>query len=185
MSGVQVPSPRPADHLLTHLRSADGFVFHYTINMIALDCSFQGKGAVIVKILVIDAQGGGIGRQVVAAIKAARPDDVITAVGSNSLATSAMLKAGADQAATGENAIVVGCRTADVIVGPVGIVIADSLLGEITPAMAVAIGQSKAKRVLIPINHCDNMIVGVADLSVSRLIQNVVETIQDLAATCL
>jgi len=137
-----------------------------------------------VKILIIDAQGGGIGRQLVAAIKAARPDDVITAVGSNSLATSAMLKAGADQAATGENAVVVGCRTADVIIGPVGIVIADALLGEVTPAMAVAVGQSRAKRILIPINHCDNVIVGVADLSVSKLIQNVVETLQDLDSTC-
>ncbi|MBR3606973.1 MAG: DUF3842 family protein, partial [Lachnospiraceae bacterium] len=79
-------------------------------------------------ILVIDAQGGGIGKQVVAAVKKRLPELVITAIGTNSLATSSMLKAGADNAATGENAVVVGCRTADIIVGPVGIAIADSLL---------------------------------------------------------
>ena len=91
-------------------------------------------------ILVIDAQGGGIGKQVVAAIKQNMPEMEITAVGTNSAATTAMLKAGADHAATGENAVIVGCRRADVIVGPVGIVIADSLYGEITPAMALAVG---------------------------------------------
>ena len=103
-------------------------------------------------ILVIDAQGGGIGRQVVSAIRKTFPQQHIVAVGTNSAATSAMLKAGADDAATGENAVVVCCRTADVIIGPVGIVIADALLGEITPRMAVAVGQSRAKRILIPVN---------------------------------
>lgn len=128
-------------------------------------------------ILVVDAQGGGIGRQLVAAIKQSIPGAAVTAVGTNSAATSAMLKAGADRAATGENAVVVGARSADIIVGPVGIVIADSLLGEITPAMAVAIGQSRAKRILIPVNHCDNIIAGVPDLSVAALVQNAVDKI--------
>lgn len=132
-------------------------------------------------ILVIDAQGGGIGKQVVSAIKGGIPGAVVTAVGTNSAATSAMLKAGADRAATGENAVVVGCRKADVIVGPVGIVIADSLLGEITPAMALAVGQSGAKRILIPVNHCDNIIVGVQDLNVGRLVQCVVDQIREIA----
>lgn len=125
-------------------------------------------------ILVIDAQGGGIGKQVVAAIKKHIPVATVTAVGTNSLATSAMLKAGADNAATGENAVVVGCRTANIIVGPVGIAIADSLLGEITPKMATAVGQSDAKRILIPINHCNNIIVGVEDLNTSKLIEAVI-----------
>lgn len=128
-------------------------------------------------ILVVDAQGGGIGRQLVAAIKQSIPGAAVTAVGTNSAATSAMLKAGADRAATGENAVVVGARNADIIAGPVGIVIADSLLGEITPTMAVAIGQSRAKRILIPINHCDNIIAGVPDLSVAALVQNAVDKI--------
>jgi len=132
-------------------------------------------------ILVIDAQGGGIGRQLVGAIKQSIPAAEITAVGTNSAATATMLKAGADNAATGENAVVVGCRKAEVIVGPVGIVIADSLLGEVTPKMAVAVGQSAAKRILIPVNHCDNIVVGVPDLSVGRLIQAAVEEIKGLA----
>ena len=127
-------------------------------------------------ILIIDAQGGGIGRQVVTAVRKAFPQQHITAVGT----TSAMLKAGADDAATGENAVTVCCRTADVIIGPVGIVIADALLGEITPKMAVAVGQSRAKRILIPVNHCDNYIAGVGDLSMAGLIESVVGTLRGL-----
>lgn len=130
-------------------------------------------------VLVVDAQGGGIGKQVIAAVKEAFPDFEVTAVGTNSNAASAMLKAGADHAATGENAVIVGCRTADLIVGPIGIVIADSLLGEITPAMATAIGQSRAKRILIPVNHCNNRIAGVNDLKISRLIESVVREIRE------
>ena len=128
-------------------------------------------------ILIVDAQGGGIGKQLVAAIKQNVSGAVITAVGINSAATTSMLKAGADNAATGENAVIVGCRKADIITGPVGIVIADALLGEVTPAMAAAVGQSRARRILIPVNHCDNIIVGIGDLSVSRLVQNAVDEI--------
>lgn len=134
------------------------------------------------KILVIDAQGGGIGKQLVAEIKKNLPDAEITAVGTNSAAAAAMLKAGAQVAATGENAVIVGARSADIIVGPIGIVIADSLFGEITPAMATAVGQSKAKRILIPINHCDNIIVGVPDLSVAKLVKNALEEINALCS---
>ncbi|NLU24595.1 MAG: DUF3842 family protein [Clostridiales bacterium] len=132
------------------------------------------------KILIIDAQGGGIGRQLVMAVRKNVPDAVITAVGTNTAATEAMRKAGADNAATGENAVIVNCRRADVIVGPIGIVIADSLFGEITPAMAVAVGQSSAKRILIPVNHCDNLIAGVADLSMSVLLKDVMVRILTL-----
>ena len=129
------------------------------------------------KVLVIDAQGGGIGKQVVAAIKHKQPHIEITAVGTNSTATTAMLKAGADHAATGENAVVVGCRIADVIIGPIGIVIADAMFGEVTPTMAVAVGQSRAKRLLIPVNHCDNTIVEGSHLSVGNLIEEVLKEI--------
>ena len=132
------------------------------------------------KVLVIDGQGGGIGKLLVAGIKSEYPDFFVTAVGANSIATSAMLKAGAD-AATGENAVLVGCRRADVIAGPVGIVVADSLLGEITPEMAQAIGQSNAKRVLIPVNHCDNIVVGVGDIPMARLVQAAVKEIGKLS----
>lgn len=132
-------------------------------------------------ILVIDAQGGGIGKLVVAAVKHSFPQAEITAVGTNSTATGTMLKAGADHAATGENAVIVGCRRADVIIGPVGIVIADALYGEITPAMALAVGQSRAKRLLIPVNHCDNIIVGVADLSLGKLIEEILRELDNPA----
>ena len=134
-------------------------------------------------ILVIDAQGGGIGRQLVATLKGAMPDATITAVGTNSAATAAMVKAKADKAATGENAVGVGCRHADIIVGPIGIVIADALLGEITPKMALAVAQSDAKRVLIPFNHCDNVIVGVSDYSISNLNANAVAEFEKMAQT--
>lgn len=127
------------------------------------------------KILIIDAQGGGIGRQVVSALKNRFPENEITAVGTNSAATTAMLRAGADHGATGENAVIVGCRQADVIIGPIGIVVADALYGEITPAMSLAVGQSRAKRILIPVNHCNNVIVGVTDSSIGRLIESVME----------
>ncbi len=129
-------------------------------------------------ILVMDAQGGGIGKQVVTAVRTRFPDVTITAVGTNAAATTAMLRAGADEGATGENAAVVCCRRADVIIGPVGIVIADALLGEVTPRMAVAVGQSAAKRILIPVNHCANFIAGVADMSVGRLVDSVVTELE-------
>ena len=135
------------------------------------------RNNIIMNILVIDAQGGGIGKQIVSALKKRYPEQYITAVGTNSLATSAMLKAGADVAATGENPVIVCSRRADVIIGPVGIVIADALLGEITAAMATAVGQSPAKRILVPVNHCDNYIVGVTDLSMAKLIVGVVSEV--------
>lgn len=131
-------------------------------------------------ILVIDGQGGGIGRQVVARIRAEFPRVDVTAVGTNSAASSAMLKAGANRAATGENSVVVCARGADVIIGPVAIVIADSLLGEITPKMAAAVAQSRAKRILIPVNACNNIIAGVSDLSVGRLVACVIEELRKI-----
>ena len=126
-------------------------------------------------ILVIDAQGGGLGKQIISAIRKTYPDICITAAGTNSVATSNMLKAGANHGATGENAVVVGCRNADLIIGPIGIVIADSLFGEVTPKMAVAVGQSSAKRLLIPINQCDHLILGIHGTSVNELIAQILE----------
>jgi hypothetical protein len=133
-------------------------------------------------ILVIDGQGGGLGRQIVSALREACPQHTLLAVGTNSLATSAMLKAGADQAATGENAVLVGCRKADVVVGPIGIVIADAMLGEITPAMAAAVGRSRARRVLVPMNLCDNTIIGVLEQPVGQMVQGVVRAVTQMAA---
>ena len=134
------------------------------------------------KVLVIDGQGGGLGRQLVSALAAACPEAELTAVGTNSLAANAMLKAGASRAATGENAVVVNCRRADIIVGPIGIVIADALLGEITPAMAAAVCQSGARRVLVPINHCENYVVGVPDQPVSQLVAAAAQKVKELCS---
>lgn len=131
-------------------------------------------------VLVIDGQGGGLGRQLVAALSVQCPDIRLVAVGTNSVAAQAMHKAGAQRAATGENAVVVNCRNADIIVGPIGIVIADALLGEITPAMAAAVCQSGAKRVLIPVNHCDNYIVGVPEQPIGDLVAAAVQKVTDL-----
>lgn len=129
-------------------------------------------------ILIIDAQGGGIGRQLVSAIKENFPKYNVTAVGTNSAATTAMLKAGANRVATGENSVIVASRKADVIIGPIGIVIADSMMGEITPKMAVAVGQSDAKKIVIPFNHCENFVVGVEDFSIGEMIQKVIEQLK-------
>lgn len=132
--------------------------------------------------MVIDGQGGGLGRQLVAAIKARLPQVTVLAVGTNSAATTAMLRAGADQAATGENAVVVGSRSADAIVGPVGIVIADAMLGEITPQMAVTVGQSQAGRVLIPVSQCDNIVAGAQGQPMAKLVQSAVDALEQLGA---
>lgn len=110
------------------------------------------------------ARAAGSGQQLIKAILARYPQVEVTAIGTNSLATSAMLKGGASQGATGENALLVACRRADVILGPLGIVIADALMGEISPAMAVAGGAGPARRILIPLNQCDNLVAGVAEL---------------------
>ena len=134
------------------------------------------------RILVIDGQGGGLGKQLVAALSTQCPEAELTAVGTNSLAANAMLKSGAQRAATGENAVIVNCRHTDIIVGPLGIVIADALLGEITPAMANAVCQSGAKRVLIPVNHCDNYIAGVPEQPIGQLVAAAVQKVKDLCA---
>ena len=130
-------------------------------------------------ILVIDAQGGGIGRQIITGIREKNPDLDITAVGTNSAATSSMLKAGATRGATGENAVIVGCRRADIIIGPIGIAIADAMLGEVTPKMAEAVGQSTAERILIPFLNCGSTIVGVSETNTGRLVAEAVAKLQN------
>ena len=129
------------------------------------------------KIVLIDGQGGKIGSLLVSRLRPEAGQNELYAIGTNSIATSAMLKAGADYGATGENPVVVNCRDADILVGPIGIVVADSLAGEITPAMAVAAGQSRAQKVLLPVNRCNNHIVGARDLPVSDLIEAAVKHI--------
>ena len=127
------------------------------------------------KIVVIDGQGGKLGKSLVEAIKKSDIDGTVLAIGTNSIATSAMLKAGADEGATGENPVIVACRDADLIIGPIGILSADSLLGEITPALAVALGSSQAKKFLIPMNKCDNRVIGVRSYSIADLVKETIE----------
>lgn len=131
-------------------------------------------------ILVIDAQGGGIGKQLVAQIKKEYPAEHVIAVGTNSIATSAMIKAGADQGATGENSVVVACKTADVIIGPVGIIITDAMLGEITATIAQSVAQAKATRILIPFNMCDTLIAGITETGTGSLISAAMQTLRSV-----
>ena len=132
------------------------------------------------KVVVIDGQSGRMGQLFIERAKSVSLPCQIVAVGTNAIATSAMLKAGAENGATGENPVVVACRTADIIVGPFGILAADSLMGEITPAMAVAIGQSSAKKLLLPVNQCNNIVAGVANLSLSKLMEEAVELLRTM-----
>ncbi|MBQ8548675.1 MAG: DUF3842 family protein [Lachnospiraceae bacterium] len=131
-------------------------------------------------ILIIDGQGGQLGAQLVKGVVSRYGDVQVTAVGTNATATATMLKAGAKHAATGENPVIVACRKADVIIGPIGIVIADSMYGEITPKMAVAVGQADATRILIPMNRCENVIVGVEDVTVTAMVEGVLKRLDKL-----
>lgn len=131
-------------------------------------------------ILIIDAQGGGIGRQLISHIKRELPDLYITAVGTNSMATTAMLKAGANQGATGENSVAVACRRADIIIGPIGIIVADSMIGEITPSIANAITQADAERILIPFSNCNTYIAGMSDIHMRKLINAAIDELRNL-----
>lgn len=134
-------------------------------------------------IVIIDGQGGKLGKTLVEAAIERFPEARITAVGTNTIATAAMIKSGAKRAATGENAVVVACRDADFIVGPIGIVIADSLYGEITPKMACAVAQSTASRVLLPMSKCENIVAGVRDgLSIQELVNDAIGRIAEHCA---
>lgn len=134
-------------------------------------------------ILVIDGQGGQMGSSMIKEIRKRYPQLPITAVGTNTAATAAMLKAGATQAATGENPVLVACRSARVIIGPIGIVIADSLLGEITPAMALAVSQTNVPKILIPTGKCNNIVAGATGLPMGVLLDDAVCQLEKLLAT--
>ena len=138
-------------------------------------------------ILVIDGQGGKLGRLLVESLRQSGTYH-ITAVGTNAIATSNMLRAEPDEAATGENAVRVCSRGADVICGPIGIVIADAMNGEVTPAIALAVGRADAVRVLIPMNRltshrqCDNRVAGIRDIPMAELVRDAVRQIAALCA---
>lgn len=132
------------------------------------------------KITVIDGQGGKMGRSIIEQLKKQFPEQEILAIGTNSIATSAMLKAGADYGATGENPVIVAARDSDIIIGPIGIVIADSLHGEVTAAMAAAVGRSKAYQILMPVNRCNHRVVGCESLSMNEIISLVLQHVKEL-----
>lgn len=117
------------------------------------------------KIAVIDGQGGRLGRLLVERVKARLPQAQVYALGTNTAATAAMLKAGADCGATGENPVVRNVADADGVLGPVGVVVANAILGEVTPAMAEAVGSCRAKKYLVPMNSCGVVVAGVRELS--------------------
>ncbi|WP_069998468.1 DUF3842 family protein [Cellulosilyticum sp. I15G10I2] len=132
------------------------------------------------KIIVIDGQGGKMGKMMVEQIKKRMPDLELVAIGTNSIATAAMLKAGADHGATGENPVVFNSKSADVIIGPIGIVVANALLGEVTPKMAQAVGESDAYKLLVPVNKCRHIVIGKQNLSLSEYILLTVEELMQI-----
>ncbi|MGB4408517.1 MAG: DUF3842 family protein [Sphaerochaeta sp.] len=127
------------------------------------------------KVVIIDGQGGSLGKALVETIRKIHPTLEILAIGTNSMAASAMLRSGASAIATGENPVVVAARDADIIIGPLGLIAADSLHGEITPLMASAVSQSKAHKILIPISKCNICIVGRQELPLGEMIDLVVQ----------
>jgi len=135
------------------------------------------------KITIIDGQGGRMGKTIIEQLKKQFPAQELLAIGTNSIATAAMLKAGADHGATGENPVIVAARDSDIIIGPIGIVIADSLYGEVTPAMAAAIGSSKAQQILMPVNRCNHHVVGCENLTLGAIIPLVVKQVTEYINT--
>lgn len=127
------------------------------------------------KIVVVDGQGGRLGKLLVEGIKTRLPQAQVYALGTNSIATATMLKAGADFGATGENPVIRGVMDADAVLGPVGIVVAHAILGEVTPAMAEAVGGCRARKFLVPMNSCGVVVAGVKDQPLSVYVSQAVE----------
>ena len=132
------------------------------------------------KITIIDGQGGKMGKAVIEQLKKRHPELQLYASGTNSAATTSMMKAGADFGATGENPCIVNAKNSDIIIGPIGIVMANSLLGEITPAIATAIGDSHAFKILIPVNRCNHYVVGCQEAGLGEYIRLVCEKVDSM-----
>ena len=131
-------------------------------------------------IMVVDGQGGGIGKSLIERLKTAvGAEHELIAVGTNAMATMGMMKGGAKNIATGENAVIYNAKRADVIVGSIGIVSANTMLGELSPAMAAAIGESDAVKILIPLNRCGLRVAGVATDSLPAMMDDAVRMVVD------
>ena len=129
------------------------------------------------KIVVIDGQGGRLGKLLVERVRERMPQAEIYAIGTNALATASMLKAGADFGATGENPVIRAVMDADGVLGPVGIVVANAILGEVTPAMAEAVGSCRGKKFLVPMNNCGVVVAGVSEQPLSAYVASAVEAL--------
>ncbi len=123
------------------------------------------------KIVVIDGQGGRLGKLLVEAVKDRIPQAEVLAVGTNGIATATMQKAGADYVATGENPVVRGVMDADVVLGPLGIVVAHSILGEVTPRIAEAVGGCRGKKILVPMNSCGVSVAGTQEMGLAGYVK--------------
>ncbi len=133
------------------------------------------------KIAVVDGQGGGIGATIIKGLRQFVGMEVeILALGTNSVATSRMMKAGANKGATGENAIVRTCEGVDLIIGPVGILMANAMMGELTPNMACAVSSSRAKKILLPLTQENVKIVGVSAEPLPHLVQQVIDSVKEI-----
>lgn len=129
------------------------------------------------KLVVIDGQGGRLGSLLVEGLRKRLPQAQICALGTNAVATAAMLKAGADVGATGENPVIRNVMDADGVLGPVGIVVANAILGEVTPAMAEAVGSCRGKKYLVPVNSCGVVVAGVEELPLPAYAAQAVEAL--------
>jgi len=130
-------------------------------------------------VAVVDGQGGGIGKAIVEKVKKAFPDLEVIALGTNAVATGQMLRAGADEGATGENAIIHNMQHVDIVMGVIGILNANAMMGELTPAMATAIGGSHTYKILLPINRCHIHVVSVEEQPLGVHIDNAVEALRE------
>lgn len=132
------------------------------------------------RIAVIDGQGGGIGKSIVEKLRRELTEDThIIALGTNAVATMLMIKAGANEGASGENAIVINVSRVDVIVGAIGIIVANAMMGELTPKMSEAIASSAARKVLIPLNRCNIEVAGVKNEPLPHLIDSAIDIIKN------
>ena len=131
------------------------------------------------KIVVIDGMGGGVGKSIIEHIKSELNDAEITAVGTNSIATAAMVKAGADHGASGENAVIYNCSKADFIIGVLGIIFANAMHGEISPKMAEAVSSSPAHKILLPLDKCNVSVLGLVDKPFQSYINEIAGKIRD------
>ena len=130
------------------------------------------------RIMVVDGQGGGIGRSLVERLRAELPGEGILAVGTNSTATANMMRGGATAGVTGENALLYNAPRAQVIVGPIGIVLANAILGEISPKMACAISDSPARKILIPSARCNLWVAGMQEKPLTKYLEEAVEAVK-------